>query len=46
MQRMDPIAFLIANDATRTALVGAEPWDRRRRPRRTRRTAERAERIR
>ncbi len=29
--RMDPIAFLIANDASRRALEGAEPAPRRRR---------------
>ena len=45
MLSMDPLAFLIANDATRTAIVGAEHWDRPRR-RRTRRAASRAERIR
>jgi hypothetical protein len=29
--RMDPIAFLIANDVSRRALEGAEPAPRRRR---------------
>ena len=39
--RMDPIAFLIANDVSRRALEGAEPA-----PRRHRRPAVRAGRIR
>jgi hypothetical protein len=42
MLPMDPIAFLLANNATRTVIAGAEPWDR---PRR-RRAPKRAERIR
>ena len=40
--RMDPIAFLIANDLSRRALEGAEPGQQRRR----RRAAVRAGRVR
>jgi hypothetical protein len=44
MNQMDPLAFLLAHDATRNGIVGAEPWDR---PRRRRRRSEnRAARIR
>jgi hypothetical protein len=28
MLLMDPLAFLLANNATRTVLLGAEPWNR------------------
>jgi hypothetical protein len=31
MPCMDPLAFLLANNATRTAILGAEPWNRPRR---------------
>jgi hypothetical protein len=41
MDRMDPIAFLLANDVSRRALEGAEPPRRR-----TRRSAVRAGRVR
>ena len=33
MVLMDPLAFLIAHDATRKGILGAEPWDRPRRRR-------------
>jgi hypothetical protein len=45
MLAMDPLAFLIANNATRNRINGAEPWDRPRRRLRNR-PAHRAERIR
>jgi hypothetical protein len=44
MTSMDPLAFLLAHNATRTAVSGSEPWDPT--PRRRRRPANRAERIR
>jgi hypothetical protein len=28
MLLMDPLAFILANNATRTVLLGAEPWNR------------------
>jgi hypothetical protein len=45
MVAMDPLAFFIAHDATRQAVLGAKPWDRPPR-RRRRRPANRAPRVR
>jgi hypothetical protein len=45
MLLMDPLAFLIAHDATRNAILGKEPWDRPAR-RRFRRPANRSQRVR